>query len=89
MKLTIRAALLLFALSFPFAPAEASVSSRALAKVRAAKCTGSASCRACKNCRYCQHCAKDGGTCGVCARGASSRKSWKQAAASVHAGASQ
>jgi len=33
-----------------------------------ATCTGSASCKACKNCSSCKHCAKEGGTCGVCAK---------------------
>jgi hypothetical protein len=36
----------------------------------AATCTGADPCKACKNCKYCKHCAKDGGTCGVCKRGA-------------------
>ena len=38
--------------------------------VSAATCVGADPCNACKNCKYCKHCAKDGGTCGVCKRGA-------------------
>ena len=38
--------------------------------VSAATCTGADPCCACKNCKPCKHCAKDGGTCGVCKRGA-------------------
>ena len=33
-----------------------------------AKCTGSSNCKACKSCKACKYCAKDGGTCGVCAK---------------------
>jgi hypothetical protein len=33
--------------------------------------TGSTPCNACKNCKYCKHCAKEGGTCGVCAKSTS------------------
>jgi len=42
--------------------------------LKAATCTGDADCRACKNCRYCKHCAKEGGTCGVCARSTKEEK---------------
>lgn len=40
-------------------------------------CTGSAYCTACKNCSGCRHCAKNGGTCGVCSGGRSSRSTSK------------
>jgi hypothetical protein len=33
-----------------------------------ATCVGANPCNACSSCRYCKHCAKEGGTCGVCAR---------------------
>lgn len=38
-------------------------------------CNGSAYCSACKNCTGCKHCAKNGGSCGVCSSGITSRKS--------------
>lgn len=41
-------------------------------------CTGSAYCTACSNCSGCRHCAKNGGTCGVCAGGRTSKTSYKR-----------
>lgn len=37
------------------------------------RCTGSAYCTACTNCSGCKHCADNGGSCGVCSGGGSSR----------------
>lgn len=69
--------ILLFSITLSFVQSQEKTVASCCSTDEGRGCTGSAYCTACSNCSGCRHCAKNGGTCGVCASGRTSRKSYR------------